>query len=115
MMQSGGIDHGAGQFTGASARPALARPRCEVWGVLNVTHDSFSDGGRYLDPRGAIAHAERLILQGANVIDIGGASSRPAGQTYGAGAAVVSAEQKLERVAPVIEALKVHAPRGVAI
>jgi dihydropteroate synthase len=112
MMQSGGIDHSAKGAIGASARDALAQPRCGVWGVLNVTHDSFSDGGRYLDPRGAIAHAELLIRQGATVIDIGGASSRPAGQTYGAGAAVVSAAQELDRVAPVIEAL---APHGVPL
>jgi len=111
-MQSGGIDHSAKQTFATSAPAALVRPRCAVWGVLNVTHDSFSDGGRYLDPRGAVAHAEALIRQGATVIDIGGASSRPAGQTYGTGAAALSAQQELDRVAPVIEALR---PFGIAL
>lgn len=105
-MPSGGIDHSAKDSFGASAQPALAQTRCEVWGVLNVTHDSFSDGGRYLDPRGAIAHAELLIRQGASVVDVGGASSRPAGQAYGSGAAAVSAQQELDRVLPVVEALR---------
>lgn len=114
-MQSGGIDHSATDSFGASAQKALARPRCGVWGVVNVTHDSFSDGGRYLDPRGAIAHAEILIGHGATVIDIGGASSRPAGQTYGAGAAVLTAQQELERVAPVVEAVAALGAAGVTI
>lgn len=104
-MQSGGIDHSAKDSFGASAQEVLAQARCGVWGVLNVTHDSFSDGGRYLDPRGAIAHAELLIRHGATVIDIGGASSRPAGQAYGAGAAAPTAQQELDRVAPVVEAV----------
>jgi dihydropteroate synthase len=77
----------------------------ELWGVLNVTPDSFSDGGRYLDPRGAIAHGRRLLAEGADVLDVGGESSRPAGKTYGQGFAPVSAEEELSRVIPVIEAL----------
>jgi dihydropteroate synthase len=105
MMQSGGTGHSARDSIGASAQKVLAQARCGVWGVLNVTHDSFSDGGRYLDPRGAIAHAAILIRHGATVIDIGGASSRPAGQTYGAGAAALTVQQELDRVAPVVEAV----------
>jgi dihydropteroate synthase len=112
MMQSGGIDHSAKPVSAMSTPGALVQPRCAVWGVLNVTHDSFSDGGRYLDPHGAVAHAEVLIRHGATVIDIGGASSRPAGQTYGAGAAALSAQQELDRVAPVIDALR---PLGVTV
>lgn len=77
----------------------------EVWGVLNVTPDSFSDGGAYLDPSRAVAHAERLIAEGADVIDVGGESSRPPGTTYGKGAAEVSAFEELRRVLPVIERL----------
>ena len=49
----------------------------EVWGILNVTPDSFSDGGRYVDAGAAIAHARRMRAQGADVIDIGGESTRP--------------------------------------
>lgn len=77
----------------------------ELWGVLNVTPDSFSDGGRFLDPRAAIAHGRRLLGEGAHVLDVGGESSRPAGKTYGAGFEVVSSEDEIRRVVPVIEAL----------
>jgi dihydropteroate synthase len=79
------------------------RRRCEVWAVLNVTPDSFSDGGQYLEPWAAIAHAARLLQDGADVIDVGAASSRPAGKTYGAGAAEVGVEEELRRAIPVIE------------
>ncbi|MCG6874873.1 MAG: dihydropteroate synthase [Betaproteobacteria bacterium] len=68
-------------------------------GVVNVTPDSFSDGGRYGDPEAAIAHARRLAEEGADLLDIGGESSRP-------GAAPVSAEEELRRVLPVLEALQ---------
>jgi dihydropteroate synthase len=68
-------------------------------GVVNVTPDSFSDGGRFMDPKAAIAHARDLAVQGADIIDIGGESSRP-------GALPVSVEQELERVLPVLEGLK---------
>ncbi|MGH6943914.1 MAG: dihydropteroate synthase [Geminicoccaceae bacterium] len=69
-----------------------------VMGVLNVTPDSFSDGGRFLEPAAAIEHGLRLHAEGADLIDVGGESTRP-------GAAAVSAEQELERVASVVEAL----------
>jgi dihydropteroate synthase len=65
-------------------------------GVLNVTPDSFSDGGRFLDPAKAIAQAERMIAEGADIIDIGAESTRP----YG-GMQPVSAEDELTRLAPV--------------
>lgn len=68
-------------------------------GVLNITPDSFSDGGRYLDSGRAVAHAREMADAGADVIDIGGESTRP-------GAAEVSAEIETERVLPVIRALK---------
>ncbi len=80
-------------------------PRCEIWGVLNVTPDSFSDGGRFVDPSIAIAHGMEMARQGASVIDVGGASSRPAGATYGAGAAPVPIDEEIARVVPVIAAL----------
>ncbi|MCL4802604.1 MAG: dihydropteroate synthase [Burkholderiales bacterium] len=67
-------------------------------GVVNVTPDSFSDGGRYLDADAAIAHARRLVDEGADIVDVGGESSRP-------GAAPVPAARELERIAPVLEAL----------
>ena len=77
----------------------------ELWGVINVTPDSFSDGGRYLDPGAAIDHGRALLRQGADVLDVGGESSRPAGQTYGAGFAAVHAGEEIARVVPVIEGL----------
>jgi len=68
-------------------------------GVVNITPDSFSDGGRFLDPRAAIAHGRRLIEEGADILDIGGESSRP-------GAQAVAEREELDRVVPVLKALK---------
>lgn len=73
-----------------------------VMGVLNVTPDSFSDGGQYLDPKAALGRAEAMVKEGAVFLDVGGASSRPAGKTYGAGAEEVDATEELQRVLPVI-------------
>ena len=67
-------------------------------GVVNVTPDSFSDGGRYLDPDAAVAHGRRLVAEGADVIDVGGESTRP-------GAEPVSVDEEIRRVEPVITAL----------
>jgi dihydropteroate synthase len=75
----------------------LSRPR--IMGIINVTPDSFSDGGRFFDPSTAIAHAKRLIEEGADIIDIGGESTRP-------GAEPVDAEAELARVLPVLRALR---------
>jgi len=77
----------------------------ELWGVINVTPDSFSDGGRYLDPGAAVDHGRALLQQGADVLDVGGESSRPAGQTYGDGFVPVSPAEEIARVVPVIEVL----------
>jgi dihydropteroate synthase len=73
--------------------------------VLNVTPDSFSDGGSYLQVSAALSHARRMVAEGADWIDVGGESSRPAGKTYGAGFTNVSADEELRRVLPVVEAL----------
>ncbi len=72
------------------------RGRCVVMGVVNVTPDSFSDGGRFLDPAAAIAYAGALRAEGADIIDVGGESTRP-------GAQRVSADEESSRVVPVIE------------
>ncbi|HMM44124.1 MAG TPA: dihydropteroate synthase [Candidatus Macondimonas sp.] len=77
---------------------ALPHDRCQVMGILNVTPDSFSDGGRYVQPRQAIAQGLRLIDEGADILDIGGESTRP-------GAASVPVQEEMDRVLPVIEAL----------
>ena len=79
--------------------------RCAVWGVLNVTPDSFSDGGRFVRTEDAIAHGLELTRLGADVIDVGGESTRPKGGVYGEGFAEVSAEEERERVAPVVREL----------
>jgi dihydropteroate synthase len=81
----------------------LARPL--VMGVVNVTPDSFSDGGRHFDAAAARAHGERLIDEGADLLDIGGESTRP-------GAADVPEDEELRRVLPLVEAL---AGRGVPL
>jgi dihydropteroate synthase len=82
----------AGRFEFQFPRPAL------IMGVLNVTPDSFSDGGRFLDPEVAVAHGLEMAAQGADLIDVGGESTRP-------GAEPVPAEEELRRVLPVISAL----------
>ena len=79
--------------------------RAAVWGVLNVTPDSFSDGGLYLEPGAALERARQMLAEGADVIDVGGESSRPAGREYGPGAEVVGPEEELRRVVPVVERL----------
>lgn len=88
---------------------------CAIWGILNITPDSFSDGGRYLDTARAIEHAERLITEGADVLDVGGESSRPAGLQYGEGFAEVPAAEEIRRVVPVIEHLAKELNAAVSI
>jgi len=73
--------------------------RTYIMGILNVTPDSFSDGGRYLETDTALAHALRLVSEGADIIDIGGESTRP-------GAEPISLDDELARVIPVIEKLR---------
>ena len=76
-----------------------------VMGIVNVTPDSFSDGGAHFDTAAAIAHGERLIAEGAHMLDVGGESTRP-------GAAEVSLDEERRRVLPVIAAL---AARGYCV
>jgi dihydropteroate synthase len=76
---------------------SLERPL--IMGVVNVTPDSFSDGGKFLGTQAAIAHARKLVEEGADLVDVGGESTRP-------GAAPVSEDQELKRVLPVVEALR---------
>jgi dihydropteroate synthase len=82
----------ARQFEFVFPRPAL------VMGIVNVTPDSFSDGGKFLEPERALAHARELTSQGADILDLGGESTRP-------GANPVGAAEELRRVIPVIERL----------
>src|SRR4051812_19265534 len=73
-------------------------------GIVNVTPDSFSDGGLFLDSEAAIAHGRELLAEGADILDIGGESTRP-------GAEPVAADEELRRVIPVIEALAADGAR----
>jgi dihydropteroate synthase len=90
-------DRSRGRPDGSNLRPM--RPL--VMGVLNVTPDSFSDGGLYLDPQRALERGLQMVAEGADVIDVGGESSRP-------GAEPVSEADECRRVLPVIEALSAH-------
>ena len=73
--------------------------RCYIMGILNVTPDSFSDGGKFNNMDSALKHAEEMIRDGADIIDIGGESTRPGHQ-------VITDEEEIARVTPVIEAVK---------
>jgi dihydropteroate synthase len=84
----------------------LRRPA--VMGILNITPDSFSDGGVFLSPENAIAQALRMVEEGADIIDVGGESTRP-------GARPVSAQEEMDRVLPVVEALHARIPLPVSI
>lgn len=94
----------ARNLAGKPARNALslllAQTRPLVMGILNATPDSFSDGGRFIDPSKAIAHAEEMAKQGADLLDIGAESTRPYGN-----ATPVLAEEELARLAPVLPAV----------
>jgi len=83
----------------AGGRTLPIGSRTLVMGILNVTPDSFSDGGEFFSVDSAIAHAEQMIAEGADIIDVGGESTRPGG------AAIVSAEEELQRVLPIIREL----------
>ena len=89
-----------------SALFKLGRPL--VMGILNVTPDSFSDGGQFIDPATAIAHAGAMADQGADILDIGAESTRP----YG-GAKPVSADDEMARLAPVLPAVGRARPAGI--
>jgi len=82
--------------------------RCLVMGVVNVTPDSFSDGGRWATPETAIAHGADLVAEGADILDIGGESTRP-------GAAPVDETTELRRVCPVIEGLRARVDVPISI
>ena len=92
----------AGQFRHTFMGPAL------IMGVLNVTPDSFSDGGHFFDPEAAVDHGLELLAEGADMIDVGGESSRP-------GATAVPPEEELRRVIPVIKSLarQMHKPLSI--
>lgn len=81
---------------------------CYIMGILNVTPDSFSDGGRYNEMDRALRHVERMVAEGADIIDIGGESTRPGHQ-------VITDEEEIARVTPMIEAVKANFDVPVSI
>jgi len=93
----------------AGGRTLSIGERTLVMGVLNVTPDSFSDGGHFNSLDAALAHAEQMIAEGADIIDIGGESTRPGG------ASIVTAEEEIERVLPVIKQLMARSHIPISI
>lgn len=93
-------------------RPGLPNG-AHVMGILNVTPDSFWDGGRYQTLDAALRRAEVMLAEGAAIIDVGGESTRPKGRIYGQGAAPVSVDEERRRVLPVIEALAQRFPEAL--
>jgi dihydropteroate synthase len=84
----------------------LKRPL--VMGILNITPDSFSDGGMYLDSNAALKRADKMIEEGVDIIDIGGESTRPGSET-------VSADEELKRITPIIEGIKKISDMAISI
>jgi dihydropteroate synthase len=79
-----------------------------IMGILNVTPDSFSDGGNYIDAEAAVAHALQMVEEGAAIIDVGGESTRP-------GAAEVSSDEEIRRVVPVIKMLRERSETAISV
>src|SRR5678815_4810708 len=82
--------------------------RTLIMGILNVTPDSFSDGDQFFDASQALDHAQRMIAEGADIIDVGGESTRPGGEP-------VSAEEEIRRVVPVIESLSARTNTPISV
>jgi dihydropteroate synthase len=87
--------------------------RTLVMGVINITPDSFSDGGNFLNPEAAVAHGLRLIEEGADILDLGAESTRPGAQAGDVAQAAVSAEEEQSRLLPVLEGIRRAAPEAV--
>src|SRR6266702_3258941 len=111
MSGRGSFRHEGGResrsrFRAACSRSQCARRRSSVMGVVNVTPDSFSDGGVHLDPDRAAAAARRMLAEGAAIVDVGGESTRP-------GSEGVSLGEELRRVVPVLERLDGQVPVSI--
>ncbi len=100
MSPASALSASAGRSGPSALTRLLAADHTPVMGILNLTPDSFSDGGRFVDPEIAIAHARRMVQEGADIIDVGAESTRP----YG-GAVEVTAEEEIARLAPVLPAV----------
>ena len=89
------------------------RPR--VMGILNLTPDSFSDGGLWLDPPRAVERGLRMLEEGAEILDLGAESTRPGGGVYGEGAQTVPPEEEAGRLLPVLEALRAATDAPISV
>lgn len=89
------------------------RPR--LLGIVNVTPDSFSDGGRFLTAERAVEHGLALLAEGADALDLGAESTRPGGGVYGAGARTVAVAEELERLLPVLAGLRRETSRPLSV
>jgi dihydropteroate synthase len=98
---------------GRSLPLTAGRPR--VMGVLNLTPDSFSDGGRWTSAGPAVEHALSMLEAGASLVDLGAESTRPGGGVYGAGASDVPAEEELHRLLPVLERLRAETDAPLSV
>nr|VFK79672.1 MAG: Dihydropteroate synthase [Candidatus Kentron sp. SD] len=99
--------HGRDRNLQSTTQHSFSLP-IRVMGILNVTPDSFSDGGRFLRPGAAISQARRMLREGADIIDVGGESTRP-------GAAPISVQQELDRTIPVIEGIRAEMAVSISI
>ena len=88
-----------GFYTSVMSFKLNANQKPLIMGILNVTPDSFSDGGKYSQVDSAVSHAQEMVKQGADIIDIGGESSRP-------GSKKISRQEEIDRVMPVIEQIR---------
>jgi dihydropteroate synthase len=86
-----------------------------VMGILNLTPDSFSDGGRWLEPGRAVERGLEMVAEGADLLDLGAESTRPGGGVYGAGAAAVAADEEWRRLEPVLVELVARTPVPVSV
>ncbi|MFN7940939.1 MAG: dihydropteroate synthase [Thermoanaerobaculia bacterium] len=96
-------------------RLALTPGAPKLVGIVNITPDSFSDGGLCLEPRRATDHALALLAEGAEVLDLGAESTRPGGGVYGAGASAVATGEELARLLPVLELLRPRTDAPISV
>lgn len=99
----------------ARRAPRLVAGRPLLLGIVNITPDSFSDGGRFLEPERAVEQALRLIDEGADALDLGAESTRPGGGVYGAGASEVPADEEIARLLPVLESLRARTRLPISV
>ena len=99
----------------SNGRTLAWRDRPLIMGVLNITPDSFSDGGLWLSPESAVDRALEMVDQGADILDLGAESTRPGGGVYGRGAEPTPAEEELRRLIPVLESLRQKVPVAISV